>query len=317
MPTISLVIASYNRAPQLERCLHALRLQHFGVSDEIVVADNGSTDDTQNVLARVPSELPVPLRTVFEPTPGKSHAIDAALRVARGEVLVFIDDDVLVSDHWLEALRNAFENEPSLALAGGPVDPHWEARPPRWLSLGGHTRLGAPLGLLDYGPTPQALGPRTLLGANLAVRRRVLTELGGYAAHLGKLRGTLLSGEDHELCARIQAAGHRAVYLPHARVRHLVPASRMRVSYFLRWFFWSGITNAAIEGMEARHARRRVPAHALRQFAAGATGALASAARGQLAAAVDRALDSAFAAGYVAARTGLVRTAPRIQAGRA
>ena len=83
--------------------------------------------------------------------------------------------------------------------------------------------------MLNYGDTEAILGSRTLLGANMAVRRLVLHELGGYATHLGKLRGTLLSGEDHDLCQRVQSAGYEARYLPNARVYHWVPAQRMFV----------------------------------------------------------------------------------------
>jgi hypothetical protein len=170
-------------------------------------------------------------------------------------------------------------------------------------------RLGAPLGLLDYGPLETALGSRTLLGANMAVRRSVLQQVGGYATHLGKLRGTLLSGEDHELCGRIQAAGFGARYLPEARVFHWVPAARMRLTYFLQWFYWSGITNATIEGGQPSAGRTLLglPAHLVRQFASGVLGAVSAAARGRLPGAVDRALDSAFAAGFAAQRWGLVR----------
>jgi GT2 family glycosyltransferase len=242
-------------------------------------------------------------------TPGKSHAVAAALRVASGEIVAFTDDDVNVSPEWLATLKGAFA-DPSTGLAGGPVEPRWERPAPAWLHLTGRQRLGAPLGLLDYGNTETSLGPRTLLGANMAVRRMVLHELGGYATHLGKLRGTLLSGEDHDLCQRVQSAGYEARYLPKARVHHWVPAERMRVSYFMRWFYWSGITNAAMDA--SRSAQRRllgVPAHVVRQFAGGLAGAAGSVLLGRPAAAVDRALDSAFAAGYAARRLGLVQTA--------
>ncbi|MEQ1727812.1 MAG: glycosyltransferase, partial [Vicinamibacterales bacterium] len=238
----------------------------------------------------------------------KSHAVEAALRVATGDIIALTDDDVQVTEDWLSQLKAALDDD-EIGLAGGPVEPRWQQPAPRWLRLGGRGRLWAPLGLLDYGSDATALGPRTLLGANMAVRRSVLCTLGGYATHLGKLRGTLLSGEDHELCERVQAAGYGARYVPGARVRHLVPAERMRVRYFLRWFYWSGVTNAAM-APPRRQARTwlGVPAHLLRQFAGGLTGAAASVVRGRTPAAVDRALDSAFALGYAASRWGLVRT---------
>ena len=306
--TATIIIATYNRAELLDECLAHLVRQQFVAGDTVLIADNGSTDHTADVVARHVPHFPVPLIRVYEPTAGKSHAVGAALAVATGDIVALTDDDVRVATDWLAQLRDALSDS-RVGLAGGPVEPHWQQPAPHWLQLAGHDRLGAPLGLLDYGTATTALGPRTLLGANMAIRRSVLRALGGYATHLGKLRGTLLSGEDHDLCERVQRAGYAARYVPAARVRHLVPAERMRVRYFLHWFYWSGVTSAA---MHAPHLQTRmwlgVPAHLLRQFATGLTGAATSALRGRMPAAVDRALDSAFALGYAACRWGLVRT---------
>lgn len=305
MFTASIVIATYNRAELLDECLAHLARQSFSRGDEVLIADNGSTDHTAGVVARYARNYPTALSRIFAPTPGKSHAVAAALQVACGDIVAFTDDDVTVAPDWLTQLKNALD-DPRIALVGGAIEPRWERAAPAWLHVAGHSRLGAPLGLLDYGPAVAPLGNRTLLGANMAVRRSVLRELGGYATHLGKLRGTLLSGEDHELCERIQAAGHGARYIPSARVRHWVPVERMRIGYFLNWFYWSGITKAAME-MDPQPSRSLlgIPAHLVRQFAQGLAGAAASAIRGRMPAAVDRALDSAFAAGYAARRWGL------------
>ena len=316
MTTASVIIATYNRASLLEECLQHLARQTFVRGDEVLIADNGSTDHTAAVVARFASHFPAPLTRLIEPTPGKSHAVAAAMRVASGTSVALTDDDVNVSREWLSELRTALV-DPGVALAGGPVDPRWQRPAPGWLQLGGHSRLGAPLGLVDYGPVPAPLGQRTLLGSNMAVRRSVLQQVGGFATHLGKVRGTLLSGEDHELCQRIQSAGFAARYVPTARVRHWVPAERMRLLYFVGWFYWSGIANAAIEqGEAAGRPLSRVPAHFVRQFVSGLAGAAVSMVGGRMPAAVDRVLDSAFAAGYAAGRSGLVAlaadTAPQV-----
>ncbi len=310
MATVSIIIATFNRAAMLDRCLTHLSQQRFASGDEVVVADNGSTDGTAAVVARHATAFPVVLTRILAVTPGKSNALNAALTAAHGDILAFTDDDVAVGPEWLATLRRTFDDA-TVTLAGGPVNPLWERPAPAWLrAMGGdHSRLAAPIGLLDYGPSPAPLGPRTLLGANMAIRRSVLLDLGGFATHLGKLRGTLLSGEDHELCQRVQAAGWRALYVPGVRVRHWVPTERMRLSYFLHWFYWSGITNATIEAQRQTDSTHLGPLHLLKQFTAGLAGAAALVLRGSLPAAVDRALDSAFAVGYAARRWGLVALA--------
>ena len=91
--------------------------------------------------------------------------------------------------------------------------------------------MSSPLALLHYGEA-QDLGRRTAVGANMAVRRSVFEALGGFAPHLGKRRGTLLGGEDHDFCQRAVAAGYRCEYRPELRVRHWVPAERTRLPLF-------------------------------------------------------------------------------------
>jgi GT2 family glycosyltransferase len=308
-PRVTITIATYNRAALLDECLDHLRRQRFAPGDEVIVVDNGSTDDTAAIVARHQIGYTAPLHLLHEPLAGKSRAIARALAAASGDILAFTDDDVNVEEGWLDALRDAMA-DPAVALVGGPVKPRWQSTVPRWIrrARDRHPRLGAPIALLDYGDRPAALGSRAALGANLAVRREVFIKVGGFPAHLGKLRGTLLSGEDHELCHRVQRAGFRALYAPKASVQHWVPADRARVSYFLRWFYWSGITHAimdrdgsgstgrAIHGLPLYFAARAVTASA---------GVLAALLTCNRTSALNRAIDVAFTAGYAAERWGL------------
>jgi glycosyltransferase involved in cell wall biosynthesis len=308
--TVSVIIATRNRATLLDECLTHLARQQFAPGDEVIVVDNGSADRTASVLALHESDYPVPLRVLEEPTPGKSHALGRALAVATGDVLAFTDDDVNVDVQWITSIKAAMTND-AVALVGGPVAPRWERPAPSWLRLGasGYGRLAAPLALVDYGSDAVPLGSRTALGANLAVRRDVIARVGGFARHLGKLHGTLLSGEDHDLCQRVQAAGLQAIYWPDARVEHWVPIARLRIRYFLAWFFWSGITHAKLERGAPPQASRTlcgVPLYLVKRFVSGIVGALAAIARLRLHAAVDRASEAAFAAGYAAAQWRLV-----------
>jgi GT2 family glycosyltransferase len=200
--------------------------------------------------------------------------------------------------------------DPAVALVGGPVRPRWQPVVPQWIrhARDRHPRLGAPIALLDYGDQPVELGSRTVLGANLGVRREVFTAVGGFPAHLGKLRGTLLSGEDHELCRRVQAAGFRAMYFPKAGVQHFVPADRARVSYILRWFYWSGITHAIMDADGSTTKGRGLhglPLYLVARAAAGSLAVLAALLTFNWTSALNRAIDVAFAAGYAAERWGL------------
>ena len=301
--TLSVIIATRDRHRLLDECLAHLARQRFTPGDEVIVVDNGSSDETPSVIARHARQYRVPLRHLDERRPGKSFALAAALAVAQGDVLAFTDDDVNVEPSWLGAIRAAM-TDPAIALIGGPVAPRWERRAPAWLrtAADNYGRLTAPLALLNYGADAIALGPRTVLGANLAVRRAVVARVGGFASYLGKLQGTALSGEDDELCRRVQAAGFRALYCPDARVGHWVPAERMRLRYYLWWFFWSGITNATLDAAVSRSGRSflGVPLYLVKRAATAGVGAVAAAVVGNGAGAIERVIDVAFAAGYAA-----------------
>jgi hypothetical protein len=85
------------------------------------------------------------------------------------------------------------------------------------------------------------------IGANMAVRARVVARLGGLRTDLGKLDGSLRTGEDHEFFLRLLEAGCRGVYEPSALVRHFVPAARLHRGYFRRWLFQNGGDVARLE----------------------------------------------------------------------
>jgi glycosyltransferase involved in cell wall biosynthesis len=309
--SVTVIIATFNRAALLDECLEHLRFQNFLPGDEVIVVDNGSTDDTRGIVARRQAFFPVPMHLLRETVPGKSRAISRAVTFANGDILAFTDDDVNVSGDWLEVIRGAMA-DPAVALVGGRVTPRWQAGVPRWIqeARDRHPRLGAPLALLDYGSQDMDLGARTALGANLAVRWEVFTRVGGFPTHLGKLRGTLLSGEDAEICRLVQSAGFRAIYLPRASVAHWVPVHRARISYFLRWFYWSGITHALMDSPKpGGHQRsiRGLPLYLVARAGRASTAVLAALARGNRIPALNAAVEVAFALGYAAGCWRLTR----------
>ena len=121
-PPITVVIPTRNRAPVLERCLKSLAGQTGEAPGfEIIVVDDGSTDETAVLLARLASKVPVPLRFFRQPTPrGASAARNLGVREASGEIVVFIDDDALAPEGWFHALTSGFSTC-GLPVATGPV----------------------------------------------------------------------------------------------------------------------------------------------------------------------------------------------------
>jgi glycosyltransferase involved in cell wall biosynthesis len=98
--SVTVVIATYNRAALLAECLQHLSRQNFAPHDEVIVVDNGSTDETPRVIADSQDLFSVPLRHLSEAKAGKSNAVAAALDIASGDILAFTDDDVDVGAGW-------------------------------------------------------------------------------------------------------------------------------------------------------------------------------------------------------------------------
>jgi hypothetical protein len=117
--TISLVLVTRNRARLLERCLNSVRAQ-LRPPDELVVVDNGSTDETAEVVRRFQPAYPV--RYIVETRPGVGCARAAGCVAATGDILAFIDDDAIPEPGWLTAMEETFCLDPRVGVVGGRIN---------------------------------------------------------------------------------------------------------------------------------------------------------------------------------------------------
>ena len=240
----SIVIATYNRARDLEATLQSLAGLRPSGDWEVIVVDNNSPDDTRGVVERAAAAFPVDLRYLFERQQGRSPALNAGITAARGEIIVTTDDDVRVEPDWLDRAAAGLE---SLGgdYVGGKVLPIWGGERPKWLA-DRPTKQWAVIALLDYGEKPIEFTTRVPLGVNMAFRRDAFPRAGLFDVNTGRRAGTLLGQEVREWGIRARAAGLRGFYVPDMSVRHIIPASRLTKSYFRRWFFWRGISRAML-----------------------------------------------------------------------
>jgi glycosyltransferase involved in cell wall biosynthesis len=209
------IVPARNAAEELRLLCAGLRRQTIAPDAfEVLIVDDGSTDETPEVIAAEPLAQLISLRSGVGPYPARNVA---AARAA-GDVLVFTDADVLPAPQWLERGLRAFES-PDVDLIAGEVRIPLPERPSavsmvdaaRHLDQERYVKLG-------YGVT-----------ANLWVRKAVFDELGGFNERV-------LSGGDVEFGSRATAAGKRLVYVPEARVDHPpreVPAELIRKGFRL------------------------------------------------------------------------------------
>lgn len=236
---VTVTIQTYNRSAMLAETLESLRSLRCpaGVEYEILVVDNNSTDGTQQVMHDYGAVLAPRLRTVFESRQGLSHARNRALQEAKGQIVSFLDDDVVVDPEWLTAVAGAFE-EHAAAVVGGKSYLIFRSRRPAWLSE--HYEFF--LSRLDYGAQAIVGIDRDLYGLNFSVRKEIVLQTGGFDASLGRCGGvSFRSGEESDLLRRIRALGGVVVYEPRAVVGHIIPGDRLRMKWFMRRAFAAGV----------------------------------------------------------------------------
>lgn len=267
-PFVSVIIATRNRQALLADTLGALRLQAWPRNClEVIIADNGSIDGTRGVVEQATNRPDAPAtRYLLVAKPGKSHAVNAALDVARGDIIAFTDDDVRPEPMWVSEIVTALER-PGVDFCAGRVLPIWETAPPAWMSPALYGVLAIPESgsrRIDIVSADAGVMP---IGANMAVRRTVIDRVGGLRVDLGKIEGSLRTGEDHEFFLRMLHAGYRGVYEPAAVVHHWVPAERLDRRYFREWLYQNGRDVARLETSYPLPCRRllRVPGYLWRQ----------------------------------------------------
>jgi glycosyltransferase involved in cell wall biosynthesis len=205
---VSLIICTRNRSKQLARCLEAVRAISFARPWELIVVDNGSTDETADALRQFASTAAVPTHCVFEPKKGLGNAHNAGLKVARGEILAFTDDDCYPAGDFLTCIWSAFE-DPSVGYITGRILLHDPADHP--ITIREST---IPLTF----PGRSYISAGTVAGANMAFRREALLEIGGFDPLFGP--GSLFNAEELDAAGRVSAKGWKGQYCPAVTVRH-------------------------------------------------------------------------------------------------
>ena len=238
---VTVVLCTYNRAQLLAPAVERLLGQSIDApAYEVILVDNNSTDDTRRVVERFLDSTGRAIRYVFEPRQGLSNARNAGIAAARADVVAFTDDDVRVSDDWVQVIRRAFDAHPEVDCLGGRTLPIWPSAPPRWLTP---RHWVGPLALQDYGDEAfvvDARRPLCLAGANFAFRKSVFSRIGLFSADFPR-------SEDTEFMLRLWRQGSWALYVPEMKAFAAVQAERLTKAYHRQWHSNIGRCNARMQ----------------------------------------------------------------------
>jgi len=244
---LEVVVPTYNRADLLPVCLKSLQSANVphGLTVGITIVDNNSNDNTREVVERSQEHFDGRLRYLFEPTQGRSAALNAGIVGSESDLVGFIDDDEEIDQTWYETVHHAFTTY-DVDFIGGPYIPNWEKDPPAWLPADHEGVIGLVAAGDKIIPYDEHY-PGILMGGNAVISRALLEKVGLYMTTLGRTGSRLLAGEDEHMYRRLLANGAKGLYLPELKIYHLIPAARLTRKYYRRWSFWRGVSCGVLD----------------------------------------------------------------------
>lgn len=241
---LTVLVATRDRGTLLGGLLASLESE-WDHLEQVAVVVNGTLDGSLERAGDFARKHPR-LRVLERAEPGKTRALNHGLRETTGELVAFLDDDVTVQPGWAASLRTAFAHNPGDVALQGRIRMPRAVREDRALMQ--RIALWRTHVVVDYEPREDHR-PRTLTGANFALRRSTLERLGGFNAALGPGASGLC--DDTDLGWRLLDLGGRIEYVPNAAVEHHFHRERLREDYFVDYFTRQGRSRWVLKGRPA------------------------------------------------------------------
>ncbi len=255
----SLIIPTLDRQEQVRTVVAALRNQTFTDFETIII---DQTDQPDSVMARIAAESEGRIRYLQESRKSLPNARNIGYLLARGEILIYIDDDVELSPEFVASHVAAISQTGADAIAGR-ITGGYDDGPPGATPVGWFSRLSGRI-WRNFHVTESHSGLNQIPGGNFSVRRHSYKLAGGFDAD--GFSGTSAFGEESDFSLRLIANGGRIAFEPAAHLIHLhLPAGGCRDRSLSDWTYWHGHNLCLLFG---RHgAWWAIPFHTLKQVA--------------------------------------------------
>jgi glucosyl-dolichyl phosphate glucuronosyltransferase len=244
---ISVVLCTYNNAESLKETLKDIRRNVCDSANvELLVVDNNSTDHSKQVITEQLEAFPFPAEYLFEPTQGLSHARNTGLNNARGEYILFTDDDAAIPTNWVaEYLKVIKQEQPDCLFSKIAI--LWDKPKPEWF-------INAYLPYfvhLDYGERSLTISDKEheFFGKNFCVRTLLLKKMGGFNPKLGRCGTKLVAGEETAIYKYLISARKKVIYFPDAQVGHRLKDREYELTNMIKMYTDSAYTTFTLSKM--------------------------------------------------------------------
>lgn len=240
-PFVSVILPTHNRSELLKNAIHSLTAQDYPTGQfEIVVVDNGATDDTLKCMRRISGELDekVNLKYVQEERSGLVFARHTGAAHAKGDILLFGDDDAIFDSNWISAVVDVYRQHPEVGAVGTKIEIQWDCAPEPWVQ-----HYENVMGKLDYGDQAIVRQGLYINGGSFSICKKVLLQAHGF--NPGQRGDYIIGDSEIGLCRKLANAGIPVGWTPAATMWHLQQAKINGTSYDLkRRYRNNGISDA-------------------------------------------------------------------------
>ncbi len=230
----SFITCTYNREKYLGQTLKAVCEQTFPSDDhEIIVIDNNSTDNTAKICEEFGLKYADRQFRYFKETDqGFSFALNRGIREAKGEYIIFVDDDETIIPEHLQRLDKHLKEHPQAQLCASPVIPVYEKGQPKWMSHFTQRLIG---GYFNQGNKVKKLDAKNYPGTGHTIIKRELYEkYGNYNTELGRKGTSLIGAEDKDMFNRLKNNRVVCYYFPDVPIYHHIPKDKTTDDFFDR-----------------------------------------------------------------------------------
>jgi GT2 family glycosyltransferase len=251
MKKITIIITRYNESNILvNSCLNAISKQE-GIKIITYFLDQKNDEKIKSLCKELSNNK---VKIIYKNIPVKSlsYARNIGINLSKTKIVLFTDADAIPNKEWAYELFKIFIKDDKIAIVGGMAIPKWAIKP-KWYHKS--NTLMDKYSIFDLGRNIKET--EEIVGVNFGLNKNLLTKETFFDENLGRRPGSLLGGEESDLCKRAKKIGFKVFYNGKAIVQHQIQEDRMNLLWVIKRFYYAGYGKAIVGGMPKTYSSKR------------------------------------------------------------